>query len=258
MKGGESITLLVGRERKTKMIIAHVVPLKGAGVDWIVDQLVRDVRKLGIHGKVILKRDQENAIMDVMNQVAKARGSDGRGDDLTIIETNKKGDSPSNGLVEQAVQEIENGMRTHILDLEKKLGSEIDITSPIVGWLVEHVADIVNKQNIGDDGKTSYERIKGKKHYGEFCEFGSQVMHRVPVKPTGNLMAPRWLPGTWLGKRWNTDEHLVATSGGTIVRSRSVRTRPWEDSWVTEVVEKIRGWPWDPAGTMTFEKLLED
>ena len=54
--GGESVPVLVGREKKTKMMIAHVVPFKGGGVDWLVGQLIRDLRKIGVHGKVVLKR----------------------------------------------------------------------------------------------------------------------------------------------------------------------------------------------------------
>ena len=34
--GGESVPVIVGREKKTKMMIAHVVPFKGGGVDWLV------------------------------------------------------------------------------------------------------------------------------------------------------------------------------------------------------------------------------
>ena len=256
-KRGESISVLVGREKRSQMLIAHVVPVKGAGAQWIVDQVVRDIRKLGVHGKIILKCDQEPAILDVMNAICRARGEDSTGEMLTVIEMAPKGESQSNGRAERAVQELEEGLRTHLLDLDAKLKTEVEIGSPAVSWLVENVADIVNKQNVGEDGKTPYERIKGKKHHGEFCEFGSQVMHKVPVKPQGGLMAPRWLPGTWLGKRWNSDEHLVAMSDGKVVRSRGVRTRPLEESWSVEPISGIRGSPWDPSSTMTYEKLAE-
>ena len=49
--GTESITVLVGRERRTGVLIAHVVPHKG-DVELLVKELVRDLRKLGAH-KVI-------------------------------------------------------------------------------------------------------------------------------------------------------------------------------------------------------------
>ena len=31
-----SVPVMVGRENRTKMMIAHVVPFKGGGVDWLV------------------------------------------------------------------------------------------------------------------------------------------------------------------------------------------------------------------------------
>ena len=66
--------LMVGREKRSKMMLARVVPFKGGGVDWLVGQLIRDLRKMVVHGKVILKSDQENAILDVFNDVRKQRG----------------------------------------------------------------------------------------------------------------------------------------------------------------------------------------
>ena len=71
---GESVPLMVGREKRSKMMLARVVPFKGGGVDWLVGQLIRDLRKMVVHGKVILKSDQENAILDVFNDVRKQRG----------------------------------------------------------------------------------------------------------------------------------------------------------------------------------------
>ena len=68
-----SVPVMVGRENRTKMMIAHVVPFKGGGVDWLVGQLLRDLRKMGAHGKVTLKSDQENAILDVFSDVCKQR-----------------------------------------------------------------------------------------------------------------------------------------------------------------------------------------
>ena len=255
-RGGTSVPVLVGRERRSKALIAHVVPYKGAGPEWLVEQIIRDLRKLGVHGKVILKGDQENALVDVLNAVSRARGRDTQGGELTVVEMSPKGESQSNGAAERAVQEIEEGLRTHILDLESKLKAEVEIDSPITSWMVENYADIVNKQAVGRDGKTPYERIKGKRYHGEFCEFGSQILHRVPEKPQGGLMAPRWLPGTWLGKRWSSDEHLVALQNGSVVRTRSVRARPAEDAWNADRIQDIKGQPWDPAGTLTFEKVI--
>lgn len=135
--GGDSIPVLVGRERKSKMILAHAVPFKGGGVDWLVGQLQRDLRKLGLHDKVILKSDQENAVLDVLNNLCKVRGRDNDGKNITMVESSPKGESQSNGVAERAVQDIEEGVRTHKLDLESKVGELTPITRAIIPWMIE-------------------------------------------------------------------------------------------------------------------------
>ena len=67
------ISVLVGRDKATKAVFAHVVPCKGSETDLVCDQVCRDIRKLGHHGRVILKSDQEPAIVDFLQEVAKRR-----------------------------------------------------------------------------------------------------------------------------------------------------------------------------------------
>ena len=55
--------------------------------------------------------------------------------------------------VERAVQDVEEGVRTHKIDIEAKLNEKVPITHPIVTWLVENVAYILNKFKVGHDGK---------------------------------------------------------------------------------------------------------
>ena len=97
----------------------------------------------------------------------------------------------------------------------------MDVHLPVVAWLAEHVADMYNQSHVYEDGKTAYEKLRGRKYKGEMLPFGCQVLHRVTGKPIGGVVAPRWLPGTWLGKTWSSDEHLVATETGKVVRARS-------------------------------------
>ena len=212
--------VMVGREKRTKMIIAHVVPLKGGGVDWLVGQLLRDLRKMGAHGKVILKSDRENAILDVLNDVCKQRRKE-NDSAVTIVESSPKGESQSNGIAERAAQDLE-GVRTHNLDLEAKLKTTLRIGHPCITWMVENVADIINKFKIGQDGRTAYERLKGKTYTGVIHEFGSVILHRIPGKPEGGLMLERWVQGVWHGKRFTTDERVIGLENGKVVRTRNV------------------------------------
>ena len=188
--GGESVPVLVARFSDSKSLAGHVVPNKGASNRWAVDQVNRDLRKLGVAGTVILRSDQEPALVDLLKEVAKVREQSGL---RTIIEHSAVADSQANGTAEQAVQAVEGISRTMKLDLEEKIGAKVPVTSAAFAWLIEHSVDVTNKCHVFLDGTTSFERVKGRKHRGELHEFGAQVLHRLPGKPQGGLMEARWI-----------------------------------------------------------------
>ena len=166
--------VLVARDRRTGIYIAHVVLFKGAGVEWIAKQMLRDVRKCGYHGRVVFRTDGKPAILDIMGEVARLRG-----DLPTVLEA---GDSQSNGFVERANRSVEDMIRTHKLALEEKIGEVLKVDTAAMAWLVEHCADILNKCQQGKDGRTPYERLRGKQLSGSMLGFGSQVMLKVLVR----------------------------------------------------------------------------
>ena len=97
------------------------------------------------------------------------------------------------------------------LDLEHRLTTRLEVTHPVFAWLVEHAVDLHNKFLVGSDGKTAYERLKGKKY-------------RV-------------------GKRFHTEEHLVArATDGVVVRTRSVQSLP--NAISMDLLNKIVGAHW--------------
>ena len=114
--------------------------------------------------------------------------------------------------------------------------------------MVEHAADLMNKFAVGEDGRTAYERVKGKKYSGETLEFGRKVMYRIPCKPEGGNMSERWVVGLWLGKRSVSDEHVVGLEDGSVCVTSAVRMLPDSDSWDIELVNKLRGTPGRPSG----------
>ena len=245
-QGGPKLPVLVGRDKECGALLAHAVPEKGAGLEWTGKQVVKDLLKLGIRGKVILRADQEPALAALVEGVAKERG-----EESTVVEWSPKGESQANGRAERGVQTLEGLARTHKLELEEKLMEKVPVDSPVFAWLIEHVADIHNKFHVYPDGTTAYERIKGRRYQGEMLEFGQIVMHRIPGKPQGGLMQPRWLTGVWLGKRFSSEEHILAMGDGKVVRSRAVRSVPKGTMWNAVEVKKIIGLPWKPSGEIT-------
>ena len=236
-----SIPVLVGKDRKTRCFVAHVVPGKGAKSDWIAVQMVRDFRKMGYHGRVVVRSDGEPAIRDLMQELARARG-----DLETSIENTPPGDSRANGYAERAVRSLEEQIRAIKIGFEQNTGREVDVQSLGMEWLFEHCADILNKCVVAHDGKTAYERIKLKQYHGQFYEFGEVIMSKVPGKPSGGRMEPRWLRGIWLGKRWGSDEHIISIPSGKYVRARNVR--PCAEGFDRELFDQLIGRPCDPSG----------
>ena len=249
-KAEESTPVLVSKDRGTSMIGAHVVPCKGAETEWVQQQIVRDLQKVGHYGRVVLKSDQEPAIVDVLKAAAKLRSPA-----ETVIEHSRVEDSKTNGFIERGVRSFEEQLRVMKLDLEARIGEKLEVDTRMMAWLVEHSTDILNKFQVSRDGKTSYERLKGRKYNGEVLPFGQPVMLRTTGKVQGGVMSERWIDDLWLGKRFHSDAHVVCRlDEGTVVRIGSVKAMPMK--LTRELFEKIKGAPWMPTGTYKQDAVM--
>ena len=138
-----------------------------------------------------------------------------------------------------------------LFDLSSRVGSPISVHSRVFPWIVEHATDILNKCkcHVAGDGKSAYERLKRRQHRGVLLPFGAAVMTRVAEKVSGGVMMERWHVGTWLGKRFHTEEHIVARKGsGLVIRSRAVKVVPEETT--LDDLDAIKGFPWGPSGVL--------
>ena len=127
-------------------------------------RLIVNLLKLG-HKKVIIKSDQEPAIMDLINGVIEARA------ESTIPENSPVGESQSNGLVERAVRSTKDQIRTLKLALQKRISCRIPPRHPAMAWLVQHAGAVISKYQVNRDGKTAYEKVMGKPCREEVIEF---------------------------------------------------------------------------------------
>jgi hypothetical protein len=64
--GKEGVTAVALCDQQSGWLAAHVVDNKGSGTRKGVDQILRDLRRMGHHGKVVVKTDQEAAIIDLL------------------------------------------------------------------------------------------------------------------------------------------------------------------------------------------------
>ena len=181
--GKEGVTAVALCDRQTGWLAGHVVSSKGSGTRAAVEQILRDLRRMGHHGKIVVKTDQESAIMDLLRTVAKERG-----EARTVFETAARSDSKGNGEAEKAVQSIEEMVRTLMVDLEERCGETLSVTEPFFEWLVEHACDVLNKYHVRKGKKTAWEAIKK----------GTLRRGRVPIRCPSHAPALRTRPG-WCG-----------------------------------------------------------
>ena len=190
----ETITCRVCKDAGTRNLFGDVCPRKGA-LEYSVAQTLVNIRRLG-YKRMILKTDQEPALVALANAVISQR------EEETILEHSQVAESASNGVIEKGVQQLEEQVRVLKLGLQQRIGSFVPTKHPIMTWLVPHAADSLNKLEVGADGKTAYERLRGKRYKGELVEFGATVRYRIPgaLQPGHGKLEAWWSEGlAWQG-----------------------------------------------------------
>ena len=163
----ERVTILVGRERSTGMSMATVVPAKGGSGQFAVLKVLEFIRLCGAEeADIIVKTDQEHAIEVLVKDIVKARGAVG-----TVVEKSPVGSSGSNGVVERAVQSVEGGIRTLKSACEARWDVTLKPGARTIIFLTEYAAYLLNKLEVGKDGKTAWERSREKKGLVMAVEF---------------------------------------------------------------------------------------
>jgi hypothetical protein len=230
----DTLAVQVARFVTSKAIFAHPVSKKGMGHEHGAKEMIKDIAKVG-HTEIILKCDGEPALKQVQEEVKARREQE------TTLENSPVGCSRSNGIAERAVQALGEQVRVMRSALRHRVGRVFSAGHPVTMWLVEHAADVMTKYQVGKDGKTAYERIKGKAYKKEMVEFGEVVHYRLG-KRIGKMekLEVRWGRGVFLGVIWRTGEALIGTSE-EVVKASCVKRMSEESRWDGGRIEKIRG-----------------
>ena len=146
--------------------------------------------------------------------------------------------SKSNGVIERGVQTIQGMVRTLRSAIEERWMVKLDPENALWTWLVEYSGWLVNRAEVGHDGRTPYERLKGKKARLPGMEFGEAVMWKR--RPTGQVFLP-------LERR-----HLLGSVGqhGRVHRGRWRRgvedANSEGERWSKDTIKLVGGVPQDP------------
>ena len=94
-------------------------------------------------------------------------------------------------------------------------GMKLEIGDAIWPWLVEYASHILNRLEVGHDGKTAYERLKGKSAKVLGVEFGETVMwKRRPVGGPLGKLSIMLEEGVFLGVKGTTSEIIIGAGAG--------------------------------------------
>ena len=112
---GTLCTILVAKEKSSKMTLATVVPMKGASLEYPVRRTLTFLKEIGLEGAdVVFKSDQEPALKDLLNTIAARRSAKSK------IEKIEVEDVPADGRLSPADcgQEAVGGPSMSLLPLE--------------------------------------------------------------------------------------------------------------------------------------------
>ena len=172
---------------------------------------------------VTVRTDNEPALVAVVDQVARLRAAKGgRG---MVIENSPVHSSKSSGIIERVIQIVQGLVRTLRSAVEERWGVKLDAEHVVWPWLVEYAGWVLTRAEVGKDGKTAYERSRGKRARLPGVEFGEGVLwkRRREGGPLGKLTC-MWEDGIFLGVKGSTGEMIVGDQKG-VWRTRTIRRK---------------------------------
>ncbi len=250
--------LIVMMDEETGEKYARAVGHKGVGTagerDWLVKDMDAEMKAWGhqggVSGHIIMKSDGEPAVVARRNAVAGYHG--GR----VSPEAPAKGESQSNGRVEEAGKTVREFARVLKEQIEEKADMEIDSGMAIVLWLVRWAVMLVSRYLVGKDGRTAYERRTGRKCRVPVVPFGEKVWYKEirETKERKEKFCSEWREGIWLGHQRSSNEALVGTNRG-VVKAYSVKRREPDQRWSKEAILGMVGTPQQPDPTKPGTKI---
>ena len=142
------------------------------------------------------------------------------------------------------VKQITGIIRTNKLDVEQRIQREIPVDHPVMTWLVEYAAWIVNIRAVGTDGAVAFEGVRGRPFHKRLLPFGELVHVHLPLDgPAQNrrgALDSRAVDGVMLGYGDVLHSYFVWMPHLRQVRlMRSITRRPLSQRWSADALEAI-------------------
>ena len=138
--------------------------------------------------EAITKDEAHTGTQTVVNAEVEAKSKDG-----AEAEENAQAKAKANAEAERAVQSVQGMAGTFSESVETETGAAIPPNHPVMAWIFEHSADILNlfRRSSGGDGFTTYQMLQCRQWKVESPPFGDVIEFRR--KAEGTLYIP-WCP----------------------------------------------------------------
>ena len=234
--GGEQITILNVVDVLTNMALSAVIPTK-ARTPYSQAELRRFVLETG-RTFGVLQCDPEPALRAIATSVTGEVGG------LSFRST-PVGWKQAQGTVGNMQATLYGQIKALRLEILERCDVDLSVHSALFTWLVRHAQWLVNRYLCNAEGTTAFERRWRKKYAGFLCRFGETVLFRKPHTLKGRAA---FVPGIWLGKDTESDQHFVADASG-VFKTRSVKRHPPSRQADVALLQSISARPWDPTGS---------
>ena len=241
--------LLVMVDEETGEKYARAVGRKGVGemgeMDWLIKDASEELKSWGHAGgeggELILKCDGERAIVGLRDAIARYHG--GR----VVPEQPAKSESQSNGAAEEAGKSVREFVRVLKEQVEGKAAVSLEPGDAMILWMVRWSAMLCSRYVVGADGRTGYERRRGRKCKLPDIPLGEKVWYKQirDGKERKDKFSSEWKEGLWLGHARGSNDTLIGTREG-VVRAYAVRRREEDARWDRELLKELRGQPQQP------------
>ena len=138
--------------------------------------------------------------------------------------------------------------RTLKAALEHRIGARVSPDARILCWLVEFAAYLVNRCDIGSDGKTPLQRLHGRRDNTPILQCGERILY-MSAKPASRDSILECLLECSIRRQrqWLSPKQGLAIK----TRSANIRRVPESERWEAGRILEMRATPWSPDGSDT-------
>lgn len=214
-------------------------------MDWLIHEISEAWKSWGHTGganqQLIVKSDGEPALVALKTAAMKYHGG------VAVPEAPGKNEKAENGLVEEAGKTVRELVCTLLSQIERGIKEALPLDSNLVPWVVRWAAMCHSRYVVGRDGRTAWERLRGRTCRPVAVPCGEKVWYKkIRQGPERqNKAETEWHKGIWLGPAVGSSDTLIGADAG-VLRTNAIKRLPDDEKWDADAIKAMKGTPQQP------------